>query len=422
MVVSSRDFFRPVLGEPGIVTALTVTKIERGTSDYWRASAALFLAAFSVFAAVYSVQPLLPVFAVEFGLDAATSSVSLSATTATLALSLVLVGWLGNRFNRKSLMLATMLASAALVLAVPMSGNWTTLVGVRALLGIAVCGVPAIAMVYLAEEISNAALGLGMGLFVGGSALGGMSGRLMVGYLAEVIGWRSALTALGVLILFNALAFLLLLPAPRTPRARTLNLRELGGNFATVFSDKALPLLFLCSFLMMGGFVAIYNYVGFRLLEAPYNLDQGQIALVFVVYLVGTLGSAWMGSLAGRLGRRRVFWPLIVVMLAGLAMTLMSALGAIVLGMAIVTFAFFGAHSIASAWVARRAQDARAQGSAIYLLAYYAGSSVIGTLGGYGWGHWGWPGVVGFSAVAFGIALALACRLYVLPPLLVTVD
>jgi len=413
---------RILLDGSGIGIALARVKIERGSPDYWRASAALFLAAFSVFAAVYSVQPLLPVFAVEFGLDAATSSVSLSATTATLALSLVLIGWLGNRFNRKRLMLTTMLATAVLVLAVPASVDWTSLVTARALLGIAVCGVPAIAMVYLAEEMSNSALGLGMGLFVGGSALGGMSGRLMVGYLSEMIGWRAALTALGVLILINALVFLLLLPAPKTPRATTLSVRQLGANFASVFSDKALPLLFLCSFLMMGGFVAIYNYVGFRLLAPPYNLDHGQIALVFVVYLVGTLGSAWMGSLAGRLGRRKVFWPLIVVMLTGLAITLMSSLWAIVAGMAIMTFSFFGAHSIASAWVARRSQDARAQGSAIYLLAYYAGSSVIGTLGGYGWSHWGWPGVVGFSAITFTIALLLAWRLYILPPLNLPVD
>jgi YNFM family putative membrane transporter len=392
-------------------------RIERGSRAYWQASAALFLAAFSVFAAVYSVQPLLPIFAAEFGLDAAGSSVALSATTATLAISLVLMGWLGNRFDRKALMLTTMMLTALLVLAVPASPAWGPLVGARALLGLAVCGVPAIAMVYLAEEMSNDALGLGMGLFVGGSALGGMSGRLMIGALADLMGWRAALTALGVLILINAVLFVLLLPAPKTPRGRVLSPRELADNFRILFSDKALPLLFLCSFLMMGGFVAIYNYVGFRLLEAPYNLAQSQIALVFVVYLVGTVGSAWMGALAGRLGRRKVFWALIVVMIAGLAVTLAAPLWLIVLGMAILTFSFFGAHSIASAWVARRAQHARAQGSAIYLLAYYAGSSLIGTLGGYGWSHWGWPGVVAISAAGFVIALVLAIRLYILPPL-----
>lgn len=392
-------------------------KIRRGSRQYFEASVALFLAAFSVFAAVYSVQPLLPVFAVEFGLDAATSSIALSATTATLAVSLVLMSWLGNGFNRKTLMLATMTLTAALVLAVPASSDWTTLVVLRGLLGIAVCGVPAIAMVYLAEEMSSDALGLSMGVFVGGSALGGMSGRLLVGYLADALGWREALTALGVIILINAVAFLFLLPAPRVPRATIQTPRKLSAIVRALFADKALPLLFLCSFLMMGGFVAIYNYIGFRLIEAPYGLDQSQVALVFVVYLVGTLGSAWMGALAGRLGRRKVFLPLIVVMLVGLVLTLAAPLWLIVLGIAILTFSFFGAHSIASAWVARRSQDARAQGSAIYLLAYYAGSSVMGTLGGYGWSHWGWPGVVVFTGLAFALALLLAVRLYILPPL-----
>ncbi|MBU1303971.1 MAG: MFS transporter [Alphaproteobacteria bacterium] len=397
-------------------------RFARGSPAYWRASAALFLAAFSVFAAVYAVQPLLPIFAAEFAIDAAASSVALSVTTGTLAISLVLMGWLGNRFDRKALMLTTMVLTAVLTLAVPLSPDWATLVGARALMGIAVCGVPAIAMVYLAEEMSNDALGLGMGLFVGGSALGGMSGRLMIGYLAGAVGWRGALTALGALIVLNALLFWLLLPAPRTPRGRTLSLRELGDNFRTLFADKALPLLFACSFLMMGGFVAIYNYVGFRLLAPPYGLAQSQIALVFIVYLVGTLGSAWMGGLASRLGRRKVFLPLIVIMLIGLGTTLATPLWLIVLGMAIMTFAFFGAHAVASAWVARRSQQARAQGSAIYLLAYYAGSSVIGTIGGYGWSHWGWPGVVAFTAASFGIALLLAIRLASLPPLQLSAD
>lgn len=392
--------------------------IERGTPAYWRASTALFLAAFSVFASIYSVQPILPSLAQEFGLDAATSSISVSATTAALAISLVVVSWLGNRINRKTLMLATMLATALIGLAVPMMDDWNAIVLLRALLGIAVCGVPAIAMVYLAEEMSTEALGAGMGIFIGGSAIGGMSGRLLVGYLADHFDWRTALVALGMLILINTIAFLILLPAPRNSRGETLSLGQFAENVHSLFSDKALPLLFASSFLLMGGFVAIYNYIGFRLLEAPYNLSQGQISLIFIVYLVGTVGSAWMGSLAGRLGRRKVFWPMIVVILVGIGLTLISAIWAVVLGIAAMTFGFFGAHSIASAWVARRAQGARTQGSAIYLLSYYAGSSVIGTLGGYGWSHWGWPGVAGVAGGAAVLTGILAWRLYVLPPLL----
>lgn len=395
----------------------SLSVIERGTPAYWRASIALFLAAFSVFASIYSVQPILPILADEFGLDAATSSIALSATTATLAISLVMISWLGNRFDRKKLMLTTMVATALIGLAIPLMPDWTGLVILRALLGIAVCGVPAIAMVYLAEEMSTEALGMGMGLFVGGSAVGGMSGRLLVGYLADHFDWRTALVVLGVVLLLNAIAFLILLPKPQNSRGETLSPRRFVANLGLLFHDRALPLLFLASFLLMGGFVATYNYVGFRLLAPPYGLSQSQISLIFVVYLVGTLASAWMGSLAGRLGRRKVFGPMVVIMATGIVLSLISAIWAVVLGIAMMTFGFFAAHSIASAWVARRAEGARAQGSALYLLAYYAGSSVIGTLAGYGWSHWGWAGVVAVAGGTTMLTLAIAWMLYVIPPI-----
>ena len=392
--------------------------IDRGSPQYWRASIALFLAAFSVFASIYSVQPILPLLADEFTLDAATSSVAVSATTGALALSLVLISWLGQRMDRKRIMMGTMLATAIIGLLTPLAHDWHLLIGLRTLLGIAVCGVPAVAMVYLAEEMSPEALGGGMGLFIGGSAVGGMSGRLLVGYLSDHFGWRIALMALGLLVFVNAVAFLWLLPPSRNARVAVLSLSGFAKNICKLIRDRALPLLFASAFLLMGAFVAVYNYVGFRLLGTPYNLSQTQISLIFTVYLVGTFGSAWMGSLAGHLGRRRVFWPMILLTIFGIVLTLSSPIWVIVLGIAIMTFGFFAAHSIASAWVARRASDARAQGSALYLLSYYAGSSVIGTLGGYGWNHWGWPGVVAVAAGASAITLAIAGRLYLIPPLL----
>lgn len=392
--------------------------IRRGTPAFRRANIALFLSAFSVFASLYSVQPILPLLASEFGLDAAGSSVALSATTMVLAVALVLCSWLGNRIDRKRLMISAMIASAALGLVVPLMDQWWALVTLRALMGLTLAGVPAIAMVYLAEEMAPEALGASMGLYIGGTALGGMSGRLIAGIIADHAGWRVALVALGLVVLVNALAFLWLLPAPRNSARGTMSPRAFARTVAGLFRDKALPLLFLASFLLMGGFVTLYNYVGFRLLEPPYNLSQTQISFIFAVYLVGTVGSAWMGALSGRLGRRKVFLPMIVVMLVGVALTLVSNVWVITLGMAVTTFGFFAAHSIASAWVTRRAMEGRTQAAALYLLAYYVGSSVIGTLGGYGWSGWGWAGVAAISGGTVLMTLAIAVRLYVLPPLM----
>lgn len=50
----------------------------------------------------------------------------------------------------------------------------------------------------------------------------------------------------------------------------------------------------------------------------------------------------------------------------------------------------------------------RAQASAIYLFAYYLGSSVLGTLGGYAWVAWGWTGVMLVSGGAITAAMLAA--------------
>jgi YNFM family putative membrane transporter len=191
---------------------------------------------------------------------------------------------------------------------------------------------------------------------------------------------------------------------------------ELLRSFGEHLRDPGLRALFAEAFLLMGGFVTLYNYLGYRLTEAPYSLSQTAIGAIFSAYLVGTLSSAWIGELAGRLGRRRVLWSMIAIMLAGVALTLFHHLALILAGIVAVTFGFFGAHSIASSWVGNRALTGKAQASALYLFCYYLGSSAIGTLGGVFWTHGGWPGVSALVTLLLIVALALAIRLMTLPP------
>ena len=148
----------------------------------------------------------------------------------------------------------------------------------------------------------------------------------------------------------------------------------------------------------MGGFVALYNYIGYHLLGAPYELSQAVVGWIFVLYLVGTFSSAWMGRLADILGHARVLWIGISIMLFGVGMTLANSLGVLIADMAVLTFGFFGAHSIASGWVGQRALAARAQASALYLLCYYLGSSIGGSAGGLAYAYAGWPGLVAMVA------------------------
>jgi YNFM family putative membrane transporter len=108
---------------------------------------------------------------------------------------------------------------------------------------------------------------------------------------------------------------------------------------------------------------------------------------------------------------------MVLTMTVGVFLTLIPSTPAIIAGLAIATTGYFAAHGIASAWVARRALVGRAQASAIYLFAYYLGSSVLGTLGGYAWVAWGWNGVMLVSGGAAIAAMLVAVRLKSLPVL-----
>jgi YNFM family putative membrane transporter len=135
------------------------------------------------------------------------------------------------------------------------------------------------------------------------------------------------------------------------------------------------------------------------------------------VYLFGIGSSTWVGDLAGRLGRRKVFWATTAAMLAGLALTLMKPLAVIIAGIAVLTAGFFGAHSVASSWVGLRAQHSKAQASALYLFFYYLGSSIVGSCGGLFWSASGWRGVVAFTGSLLTLALLVSLRLSTLQPL-----
>jgi YNFM family putative membrane transporter len=396
---------------------LTPTVIRRNTRAFWRANVAFFLSAFAIFASLYSVQPLLPIFAAEFGLDAGTSSLSLSVTTATLASALLLASWVSDRVGRKVLMVWAILLTAALGLLLPFAPNWPSLLVIRLLMGITLSGLPAVAMVYLAEEMDPDALGFSMGLYIGGTAIGGMSGRIVSGVLTDWLTWRPALFILGLLIALAAITVVLLLPTPHNSARTRLHMRHLRQLIAIQFRDAALPWLFAGSFLLMGSFVTLYNYAGFRLALPPFSLSHSAIAAIFVVYLLGTASSTWAGGLAQRLGRRNVFWAMVAVMALGVGLTAFPSTPLIIAGLAIATFGYFAAHGIASAWVARRALVGRAQASALYLFAYYLGSSVLGTLGGYAWTAWGWAGVMLVSGGGVALALCVALRLTRVAPL-----
>jgi len=390
--------------------------IEKGTPAFMKTVLALFSGGFATFALLYCVQPMMPLLSQEYSINAAQSSLVLSVSTAMLAFGLLITGPISDRIGRKPVMVCALLCAALSTMLSAVMPTWEWVLATRALVGLSLSGLAAVAMTYLSEEIHPQHIGLAMGLYIGGNAIGGMSGRLITGVLIDFVSWHTALLTIGGLALVAALVFWKVLPESRNFRSQSLKPRRLLDGFVMHFKDAGLPWLFLEAFLLMGAFVTLFNYIGYRLLAGPYHMNQALVGLLSVVYLSGIYSSAQVGALADKLGRRKVFWASIVVMAGGLLMTLATPLVLVIFGMLVFTFGFFGAHSVASSWIGRRALKAKGQASSLYLFCYYAGSSVAGTAGGVFWHHWGWNGIGLFIGSLLAVALLVALHLSRLEP------
>ena len=399
-----------------VAAALTETWIEKGTPAFMRTVLALFCGGFATFALLYCVQPMMPLLSRDFSINAAQSSLVLSVSTGLLAFGLLITGPISDRIGRKPVMVFALFCAALSTLASALMPTWEGVLAMRALVGLSLSGLAAVAMTYLSEEIHPQHIGLAMGLYIGGNAIGGMSGRLIAGVLIDFVSWHTAMLVIGGLALLAAGRCWKVLPESRNFRARSMNPRSLLDGFVLHFRDAGLPWLFLEAFLLMGAFVTLFNYIGYRLLAEPYHMSQALVGLLSIVYLSGIYSSAQIGALADKLGRRRVFWGTILLMFSGMLLTLFSAVPLIIVGMLVFTFGFFGAHSVASSWIGRRALKAKGQASSLYLFSYYAGSSVAGTAGGVAWHYAGWNGIGVFIGSLLVVALGVALYLSKLPP------
>ncbi|WP_405985016.1 MFS transporter [Streptomyces sp. NBC_00872] len=395
--------------DPAIAPASASAHLSPGRPGYRRMSLALFAAGVATFALLYSTQALLPAISTGLGVTASQASWTVSAATGALALFVLPLSALSERSGRRTLMTVSLAVAVVVGLLVPFAPSLEWLVALRAVQGAALAGLPASAMAFLAEEVRPKALVAAIGLFVAGNSVGGMSGRILTGWVAQLWGWRAALGAVGLLAVVCAVAFRVLLPKARNFTPRSLSPRSLARTVGGHLADPLLRRLYAIGALFMTVFGAVYTVIGYRLAEAPFDLPQGVIGSIFLVYLVGTVSSAAAGRLVGRLGRRGALYLAVGTTAAGLLLSLADTLAAVLLGLVLITAGFFAGHAVASSSVSRTAKTGRAQASALYQSAYYLGSSAGGTLGAIAFHAGGWVATVllGLAAVLGVVSLTL---------------
>lgn len=360
--------------------------------------AALNFATVTVYADLYITQPILPLLSKEFGISAPTAGMTVSIVVLMIALASSAWGTLSDLVGRKPVMVASCLLLAVPTLLCALVSSFHTLLAFRALQGLLMPGVTAVAVAYIGDSLGEADLGPRVGGWIAASVAGGLTGRVLSGLLAAGTSWRVPFLFFGVLTLFGSAAIARSLPSAEAPGGARLG-RADRGMFLH-FRNRRLVGAFLIGGAVFFCFIGIFTYLPYYLTAPPFHLSTALVSSVYLVYVAGVFTSLVSGQLSRHVGRRAVMAVGLSTAFAGVLGTLTHSLAAVVLSLIVLCVGMFTVQSTAPAFVNSNAQGAKGAAGALYVTFYYVGASLGSLLPGYAWQAWGWPGVASACAAA----------------------
>lgn len=385
--------------------------IQLQTKEFWRATIALSMGSILVFSNENSVQPLLPLFTKEFHVSPAVSGLSVSLVIFTLSLALLFYGPFSDAVGRVSLMKWTLLGTIVSTLACAFAPGFELLLALRTVQGLFIAGLPSVAIAFIGEEYDFRAVNFAVGIYIGANTLGGLMGRVVSGIVADQMGWRYSFIILALIGLVCFVFFIILLPPSKKFVPHHYSMKQGFGEMVRHLSNPLLVLAFLIGGLQLFVFIGLFNFMTFRLSVPPFSLSSAQLGLLFFTYLAGTAGSFIAGKISNRIGSITTMGSGVIIMMISILVTLHSHLPVIILGLLLLCLGFFISHSTAISWVSKNARFSKASASGLYLISYYLGGSLGGSVLGFPWVKWGWPGVVTCCMITLGITFLFVALL-----------
>jgi predicted MFS family arabinose efflux permease len=370
---------------------------------------------FFAFLNVYSIQAVLPMVMNDFHASALQAGMAVGATVLAVGLVSPLMGMLSDAFGRRAILCGCMFAMTLPTALLPLSQNLPTLIALRFMQGLAVPGIVVVLIAYIAEEFRDSGGVARMtATYVGGTVMGGFSGRFITGHLGDLLGWRGAFATLAVMNFAGSLLVLWLLPPSRHFVAN----RNVSGAFSTLWKhlrNKRLMASCAVGFCVLFSLVGTFTYVNFYLAAAPFNLSAAGLANVFAVYLVGALVTPLAGRYIERLGFMKSLLMALAISASGLLMTLVASLPVIVIGLTVCSSGVFLCQSATVSAISKNVSEGRSLATGIYYMSYYAGGAV-GTWGaGTAFEQWGWGGSVTTIALVQLLAGAIVVAMWYQP-------
>lgn len=252
-----------------------------------RRAIAIAFVGFCSFLNLYAPQPLLPLFTQVFHASKVEVSLTISVTTAAVALSAPWAGVLADMLGRKRMIVPALLILSILTGLTATASGLHTLIAWRFMQGLLMAVVFAVSIAYVSEEWAGAGVGAAMAIYVTGNVLGGFSGRVLSGLVADAFGWRWVFVVLSSLTLLGALVSWAWLPRSRHFTGKK-NMQSSVRAMGIHLRNPRLMAAYAVGFNILFSSVAIFTYVNFYLSVPPFNLNTIALGLVFCVYQVGS--------------------------------------------------------------------------------------------------------------------------------------
>lgn len=372
-----------------------------------RRSLGVMIAGAAAFFDLYAPQAILPQLATSFGITAAQAGWVITVTTLAVAIVGPFAGALADALGRKRLIAASALLIALPTMLAATSTTFAQMLVWRAAEGLLMPLIFCVTVAYIGEEWARDKARAITALYMAGAVAGGFLGRFTTGVLTDVIGWRLAFVGLGVVNLGIGLCLVYLLPRERAFVASG----EIGAALLAMLAHLRRPRMLtacLVGFLILFAQVALFTYATLLLAASPYNLGPALLASVSAVYLLGMVTTPLAGHHLRHFGERVPLAAGASLFIAGVGLTLLPSLPAIVAGLAVASAGTFLSQSAATSFVAANANRGRSAAIGLYTMWYYVGGSVGAVAPGAAWHAAGWLGVAALLVAANFAALLIA--------------
>jgi predicted MFS family arabinose efflux permease len=380
-----------------------------------RRATGVAIAGIITFLNMYSIQAVLPLVSSSFDAPISAAGLTITATTSAVALVAPVVGSVSDMLGRKRLIVAAIWGLILPTLMAGLAGSLATLILWRFVQGLLLPFIFAVTIAYIADETEGATTIRLAGTYSSGTIFAGFFGRFIAGWSAAFFGWRAAFAVLAGCTALAAIAVGLILPKERNFRP-VHGWRATRQGFAEHLRNPRLLGTYAVGFTVLFAIVATFTYANFMLAAPPYDLGPAELGSIFVVYLAGMVATPIATRLAVRIGQRQTLFASALAGAAGLALTLVPGLAAIIAGLALFAAAAFVQGALAIGYIGTAARRAKSTAVGLYVMVYYIGGSLGGVLPAGLWHRFGWPGCVWLCVAVEAAMLAAALATWRTPP------